>query len=149
MVGLAAEVRFGEAEAPDQFPARHLWKPPILLLVGSERPDREHAERPLHTDEGAEPRVACLQLQADQTVRHGVRPEATVSLEVHPEQTQRTQLQSNLFGELPPFEPLLDAGQDIVVHPCANEASDLAFFVREQVVDVDEVERFDVGHAPG
>ena len=53
---------------PITSPVAILGQPAFLLLLGAERPDREHAERSLDAHERAEPGVARLELQAREAV---------------------------------------------------------------------------------
>src|SRR6185436_17705561 len=135
-----ARVGLGEAEAADDLAPGHPWEPALLLLLGAELPDREHAERPLDAHERPEPAVPGLELQARQAVADGVRARALVAGEVHPEQPHRTELLGDFQRELPRLEPGLDAGEDALAHPVADGVADRALLVREETIEIQEIE---------
>ena len=81
--GIRSGVGLGEPEAADRAPGGHLGQPARLLLVAAVRRDREHRERALHRDEGAQPAVAGFELLARDPVRDRRGPGAPVAVQVH------------------------------------------------------------------
>ena len=155
--GIAAGIGLGEAEAPDHLAARHLGQPLLLLLLGAVSPDREHGQRALHGDEGAEAGVAGLQLQAGQPVAGGAGARTAIALQVHAEQAQVADLARHLLREDALFEPLLEAGQHPAAHEPAHAVPDQALLVRELAIEAQQVigvglgprrVRLRGGHAP-
>jgi hypothetical protein len=68
LAGIGAAMRFGQAEAADDF-ATPPWAAAMLfLLFRAEGMDGVHAQRGLHRDETAQAGIAALQLLADQAV---------------------------------------------------------------------------------
>src|SRR5438876_6999401 len=72
--GVRAKFRLGQATTPDHLALRHERQPALLLLLRAIAMDREHAERPLHGDEAAQPAVAALQFLAGETVHDVAHP---------------------------------------------------------------------------
>ncbi len=91
--GVGAGVGLGEAEAADRLSRRHPGQPLLLLLFGAELPDREHRQRSLDGDEGAEAAVTRLQFEAGDAVAGGRGARAAIALEVHAEQAQAAKLE--------------------------------------------------------
>ncbi|KAG1250028.1 hypothetical protein G6F65_018888 [Rhizopus arrhizus] len=75
---IGTAVRLGQAEAADQFAARHRRQPLLALFLAAIGVDGIHAQRALHRNEAAQARVATLQLLADQAVAD--RTEATAAV---------------------------------------------------------------------
>ena len=90
---------------PITSPVAILGQPALLLLLGAEPPDREHAERPLDAHERAEARIARLELQAREPVADRVRAQTSVALEVHAQEPERAELERDLLRERPRLEP--------------------------------------------
>ena len=59
---------------------------------------------------------------------------------MHPQQAELAELRKDLLGELGPFEPAVDLGQDPFVHPVPDGLADHPFLVREERVDVQNVD---------
>ena len=87
-LGIRARVRLGEAEAGDQFAARHPGQIALLLLLGAEAGDREGGERVLHDHVEAEPSVPARQFLHHRRLLDGRDDVAAVLLgDFEPEQT--------------------------------------------------------------
>ena len=117
------------------------------LLLGAEAVDREHAERALDRDEGPEAAVGVLELQAREPVRDGAGARAPVALEVHAEEAEVGEPLADREGELAPLEPIAHPGQDLLGREGPDRALDLPLLLREEVGDVQVVERIgSAGH---
>ena len=141
--GVGAGVGLGQSEAADLLAGVHRRQPPLLLILGSPLPDREHRERALHRDEAANARVACLELLAHEPVHDRARLGQPVALEVHSEQAESRQLGNQVEGKLAAFEPLADVRLDLLGDELAHGVADRPLLVGEQRVDREEVERVD------
>src|SRR5205814_1595461 len=75
--GITPGVGLGEAEATDRLAGGHPGQPLLLLLVGAPAVDAEHRQRPLDTDEAAQPGVDRLELAAGDAVRRRARAGAS------------------------------------------------------------------------
>src|SRR5690606_20389522 len=79
--GVAARRGFGEAEASDDLTGRHARQPLLLLLLAAPLVDGAHRERTLHAHEGADARIARLQLEGREPVLDRTATRASVALE--------------------------------------------------------------------
>ena len=138
---VAAEVPLGEPEASERVTGGHPRQPGFFLFLRAVRPDRVHRERALHADEGAEARVAGLELEAGQAVRDRARPGAAVTVEVHPQQPEVPELLGHRTRKGVVLEPIGDVRQHAVAHERPNRVADEALVVGEQRVDPEEVVR--------
>ncbi len=87
--GVAAEIRFGQAEAADALAARHRRQPLLLLRFVAPAVDGKHRQRALHRGEAAQSGVAGLQLEAGQSIGDRARAGTAVAFEMHAQQTER------------------------------------------------------------
>ena len=112
---IGAGVGFGQAEAAEQFAGGHAGQPLLLLFFGAESPDREHGQRPLYRDHRPDAGVGGLQLGTRQPVVHRRRPAAAVTLQVHAEQSELTEVLGQVADrEIADLEPLRDVRDDVL-----------------------------------
>ena len=139
-------VRLGQAEAADLLSPRHRGQPPLLLLVGAERVDRIHAQRPLHRDERAKPRIPPLQLLHDQPVSDRAEARAAVAFQVRPEKSHAGHLGDQFHRKGPGPEVVLDDGQHVLLDPLANGVPDEPLLLGQQARDIEEVNALESAH---
>src|SRR5213082_2990932 len=145
--GVRAVVGLGEPEAADHFARRHRGQPAPLLLIRSEGEDRIHDEGALHRREGADTRIAALELLHDQPVRHVVEPGAAVLLrQIGAEQPELGHLGDQLPGKATVHVMLADDRHESLVDPGAYGVADGALLFGEQAVDVVEVDALEFSH---
>ena len=145
--GVGPGIRFGQTEASDDLPRRHPGQPLILLLFAPPPPDRVHRERPLHRDERTDARVRSLELEACQAVLGGRHSRAPVSLEVHAEHPELTEVfrEAPQIIDLAPLEPVTDVRNHAPLDEGADRITRGALVVAEQRVDVGDVDHVITG----
>ena len=143
--GVGAEVRLGEAEAPDRLAAGEEGDPAVLLLLRPPGHDRVHHERRLDGDERAQARVAALQLLHHEPVRDVGEAREAVFPDRRAEEVELSHLRDQLQREARLPGPLLDARQDALAHPVVNGVAHHSLLVREEVVQCEEIQAL-VGH---
>src|ERR1700757_5010001 len=109
-------MRLGQSEAADHLSARHARQVTLLLLLGAEGEDRIHAERGLHRDEAADPRVTALELLADEAVGDGVEARAVVAADRGAEQPLAREPWNQLARKAMLLEAALDDRQHLPIH---------------------------------
>jgi len=120
----------------------------VLLLVGAEGVDGVHDQRPLDRREGADARVAPLQLLHDDPVGDVVEPGAAVLLgKVGTQDPQLRHLRDELPRHATVHVGLADDGHEPVLHPGADGVADHPLLLGEERVEVVEVEALEgAGH---
>src|SRR5262249_16055431 len=139
-----AVIRLGEAEAADGGAGLEGGQPPVLLLVGAVAGDRVHDQTALDGGEGAEPRVAALQLLHDEAVGDVVEAGAAVPLQGGPERPELPELGVERLRERPRPMVLGHDGEELGLYPVAHRVPDHALLLREErvagvVVDAPEL----------
>src|SRR5258705_4641469 len=144
--GVGAVVGLGEAEAADRLPGLQRREPAVLLRVGPVGIDGVHHESALPGREGAETRIAPLQLLHDEAVGHVVEAQAAVALEGGPEHAHLAQLGGDLHGEGGVPVVLGDDGQEAQLHPVAHAVADHPLLVAEVLLDPEVVDASEFLH---
>ena len=104
--------------------------------------DRVHRERPLHAHQRSDAGIAGLELDAGQAVGDCTGARAAVPLEVHAQDTERSELESELTrGDRALLEPVAHAGLDPRLDIVAHDVADRALLLRQQRVEVEQTER--------
>ncbi|MNS77906.1 hypothetical protein D3C72_1114980 [compost metagenome] len=135
-------MRLGQAEAADQFAARHRRQPLPALFFTAVRVDGIHAQRALHRHEAAQPRITALQLLADQPVTDRAKVAAAVlGRQRRAEQTQRSDLRHQLRREPRLVEGIADDRQHALVGEAGHALLYRALFLAEQGTDIEQVVR--------
>src|SRR6185369_3830319 len=98
-----------------------------------------HDERALHRDEAAQPRVAALQLLHDEAVGDAAQAGEAVIGDAGAEEVQAPHLEDQLEGGARLAVALLDDRFDLVVDELAHGLADQALLVREERVELDEI----------
>ena len=142
--GIRSGVGLGQTEAPERLPSGHRREPMLLLLLRAPAVNRKHRERALHRHQTADPAVAGLEFHARQPVRGRTRARAAVALEVHTEHSELAELVRELARQPGLFEPVADVRHHAVVDERPDGVADVAFLIREQVVDCEEVQWADL-----
>ena len=133
-------VGFGEAEAADHLGLRQLGEVVLLLRFRSEREDRIHHEGALHGREGADTRVAALELLHDQAVGHARKTSAAVLLgKVGTEHAQFGHLGHEFIGKAALHVALADDRQYAFVDKFADRIADRALLFGKRRIDVEQV----------
>src|SRR5262249_5297739 len=144
---VGAVVGLGEPEAADDLALGHRRQPAAALLLGAVGVDRIHAQRTLHRDERAQPRIAALQLLHRQAVGGVADAGATVLLrQRRPQQPNLGHLGDHVGGEVAFLVRLLHHRQVAILHPFADVIADRPLLVAQQRVGTVEVDAAEAGH---
>ena len=112
-----------------------------LLLIAAEGEDRIHHERALHGDEGAQARVAALELLTDQTVGDVVQTGAAVLLgEVGAEHTELAELGRDLVRKRARLEVLHHEREVALAYPAPHGVAHHALVLRELALELEEID---------
>ena len=109
--------------------------------------DRVHDQRALYRGEGAQARVAALELLHHEAVGHVAHARAAVAVEVRAEEAELGDLRNQLHGEGAVLaHVLLHEGQELPRHELANRVPSEPLLVAEELDETQEVDAAEVGH---
>src|ERR1700694_4687180 len=101
--------------------------------------DGEHAKRPLHRDEAAQPAVAPLQFLAGETIHDGAHPRRAVAAQVHAEDAETGELGHDLNGERRPLVVVGNDGKESLVDEATHRGADESLLFAQQVIGAVEI----------
>jgi hypothetical protein len=133
--GVGTELRLGETEASDGIALLERREPSVFLRVGAEGVNRIHDERGLHGNKAAQVGIAALKLLRDETVLDIGHARAAIALQA-----------GALDREFSLAIVLLDDGENLVVNELACGLARELFLVREQGIEVEEIDSGGCGH---
>src|SRR6202165_1154048 len=107
--------------------------------------DGEHAKRPLHRDEAAQPAVAPLQFLAGEAIHHVAHPRRAVAVQVHAEDAETGELGHDLNGERRPLVVVGNDGKESLVDEATHRGADESLLFAQQVVGAVEIHQLRQG----
>src|ERR1700694_1730795 len=107
--------------------------------------DREHAKRPLHRDEAAQPAVAPLQFLAGEAIHDVAHSRCAVAVQVHAEDAEAGELWHDLNRERPPLVVVGNEGKESLVDKATHCRADEALLFAQQVLGAIEIHQLRQG----